>query len=414
MKLLRRIKSVCPTCIKDISAHVVEYNGKVYMLKECDEHGKFKVLLSRDVSYYRKLHDLFNKFGFIGDESYKRNYYNLYLTLKCNLNCTICLTNANSESEEPSLELIKKIVGRMKKTKIGLWGGEPTLRNDLPEIIRIIRKLDNIPVLYTNGIKIADYNYLKTLKKSGLDVVHLQFDGFDDEIYKKLRGRGLIDIKLKSLDNLRRLKIPTVLETTFVKDLNENEMKSIVDFAAMNKFITAVLFRSYSHQGKKGLAQNKQLLGEELIDTLDKQTGGRITKKKVLKFQKWLYRIYNLTSTRRCFYNQYFVLKRTKKRWKTFDDPGFFTSGLINTSMKWFKLLFERRFLQKSFTSSSMPDDFFILGFGCICNAYDYEESSKKVCIGGEILPDGRIINSLVESNLLREKELFKISNRVL
>src|SRR3989338_8169532 len=320
MALLRKTRSVCPRCINEIDAEIIEEDNKVYMVKECKEHGLFKVLLSKDAGYYKELHKLFDRFKFKSDERYTRNYYNLYLTLRCNLDCTVCLTNANTNNKEPSISLIKEVVSKMKKTKIGLWGGEPTLREDLPEIIEIIRQSGNMPALYTNGIKIADYSYLKGLRDKGLDIVHLQFDGFDDNAYKILRSKPLLKIKLKALENLEQLKIPTVLEATFVKSLNEKEMINIIEFAAKKRFITAVLFRSYSYLGKKGFKEERQILGEELIDNLNQQTSGRITKQKVLLFQKLLYAVYNITATKRCFYNQYFMLYRDNDQWKTIDE----------------------------------------------------------------------------------------------
>lgn len=439
--LLRKTQSVCPVCINEINADIIEENNKVFMVKTCNKHGKFKILLSKDPKYYKKLHEIFNDFGFKKkNKEFVRNYYNFYLTLRCNLNCKMCLTKANESNIEPSLKTIKNILSKMKKTKIGLWGGEPTVRKDLSKIIEIVKKSGNIPALYTNGIKISKINYLKTLKESGLDIVHLQFDGFNDNIYTKIRGRKLLKIKLKTLNNLKKLNVPTVLETTFVKGLNEKEMLPILNFAIKNRFITAILFRSYSHQGRKGLDKNQQILGEELIDTLEKQTKGKVSKKNILRFQKLLYAIYNLTSTKRCFYNQYYMINRKKKGFNTIDQvinldriekkidkylkkknkfiaklylalmlsKEIFNKEITKFVSNWIKIYIERKLLKKSFTSSLLPNNFLILGFGCICNAYDYEEDCKRVCIGGEILPNGRIISSLVESNLLREKMKYE------
>jgi len=53
--VIRNTKSVCTTCIKKIDAEIVEENEKVYMLKECEEHGKFKILLSNYPKQYKEL-----------------------------------------------------------------------------------------------------------------------------------------------------------------------------------------------------------------------------------------------------------------------------------------------------------------------------------------------------------------------
>lgn len=437
MKVLRKTKSVCPKCFKQLPARIIEEKGKVFLIKTCKKHHQFKVLVSKDSQYYKEL----NRAYFSGSKynpRLKRNYFNLYLTLKCNLNCPICLTRANTISfEEPSPEDIKTLMKKWKNTKIGLWGGEPTLREDLPEIIHIIKESGNIPALYTNGIKIADIDYLKKLKASGLDIVHLQFDGFDDTVYHKLRGRSLIKIKKKTLANLKTLGIPTVLETTFVRDLNEKELKNILEFALKNYFIKAVLYRSYSFQGKAGLSKEKELLSEELIERLEKDTNGKISKQKILDFQKLLFFLYELVGMKRCFYNQYLLIKRDEKkgyqpinefvdlkrvlknieRYKKIKNKNLARIDFIARSLPLlsdFKTLsliihfapifIARKFLKNSFTSSTLPNNLLILGFGCICNAYNYDLNSARYCIGGEIVGK-RIFSSLVESNLTRDKE---------
>jgi len=435
MQTIRKTHSVCPKCINKIKADIVEKDGKIYMLKKCNKHGRFKILLSKKPSYYNKLSGLFFSLNKKYSKKHKRNYLNLYVTLRCNLDCPFCLTKANNENQETiSLEKIRSLMNNLKNTKIGLWGGEPTTREDLPEIIKIIKKSGNIPALYTNGIKISNYNYLKKLKNNGLEIMHLQFDGFSDKVYKKIRNKKLLNTKLKALKNLNELNIPVVFETTFVRGINENEIIKILNYAVMNNFIKAVLFRSYSHIGRKGFKKENELLGEELIDILEKQTSGKISKEKILEFQKLLYVFYDLISTKRCFYNQYLLINRKNKNYETINDIinlnkintekyyksnksifskikfiGMALPKLLNS--KTFKILtlslsmyLTRKILKRSFTSSTLPKELLILGFGCICNAYNYDEDAARYCIGGEITPKGKIINSLIESNLGREE----------
>lgn len=444
MKTLRKTKSICPKCFKQLPARLVEEKDKVFLTKACKQHGRFKILVSKDPDYYKELSNAyFSDFKY--DPWFKRNYFNLYLTFRCNLNCHICLTRANEiDFKEPSLELIERLMKKWKNTKIGLWGGEPTVREDLLEIIRVIKKSGNIPALYTNGIKISNIDYLRKLKDSGLGIVHLQFDGFDDNVYQKLRGKSLVRIKKKTLANLKTLRIPTVLETTFVRGLNEKELKNIFEFAIKNDFIKSVLYRSYSFQGKAGLNRGKELLGEELIERLEKDTNGKISKKKILEFQKLLFFLYGLVRMKRCFYNQYLLIKRNEgqgyqiinklidlnrilknfekykriknKTWaKTYflinSIPLLLNFRNLHLLASFSSIFIARRFFKNSFTSSTLPDDLLILGFGCICNAYNYDEACARYCIGGEIVGE-KIYSSLVESNLTREKEcLLKTHN---
>ena len=77
---------------------------------------------------------------------------------------------------------------------IQLSGGEPTLRDDLPEIVAMGRAMGfRFIQLNTNGLRLArDPSFVERLKKAGLASVFLQFDGTDDRIHRALRGGPLL------------------------------------------------------------------------------------------------------------------------------------------------------------------------------------------------------------------------------
>jgi 7,8-dihydro-6-hydroxymethylpterin dimethyltransferase len=185
--LIRKTKSVCPECLGTIDADILEDGGKVYMAKECPEHGKFRLLLSNHPWYYRQLSDFYFS---LMTKSFPQRDYIVNLTNKCNLDCPICLADSNlyNDGDYPK----DKLMGFLKNKrnfKIDLMGSEPTMREDLPDIISMIARSGNIAALHTNGIKISEFSYLEKLKKAGLSEVHLQFDGFDDQIYETIRDR---------------------------------------------------------------------------------------------------------------------------------------------------------------------------------------------------------------------------------
>ena len=80
-----------------------------------------------------------------------------------------------------------------------LSGGEPTVREDLEDILRLGKDLGfTFFQLNTNGIRLAEEpGYAEKLKKAGLSCVFLQFDGLKDSVYQVLRGRPLLEIKKK-------------------------------------------------------------------------------------------------------------------------------------------------------------------------------------------------------------------------
>ena len=256
--LLSKTLACCSTCFKVIPAEIFEKNGKVFMLKECC--SKEEVLIENDVDFYKKTHITNYNRNFLelstgrfegrNLEGFLRNTSMILITttLKCNLNCPICLnTKYPSKVDHQTevnlpLETIKKMLPKHKRKAVVLWGGEPTLREDLPEIIRAAKKNGNTVYLCTNGLKLLDREYCKRLKDAGVTSVELQFDGFRDDIYMKLRGIPLLEKKMKILKNLKELKIRTNLLAVIAKNVNEDQIPLLIKFAAMNKdFIDSIL-----------------------------------------------------------------------------------------------------------------------------------------------------------------------------
>ncbi len=60
--------------------------------------------------------------------------------------------------------------------------------------------------------------------------IYLQFDGFDDDVYRALRGEPLAEIKLRAIENLGRYGIRATLVTTLQTDVNQHEVGRIVRF----------------------------------------------------------------------------------------------------------------------------------------------------------------------------------------
>lgn len=439
--ILNKTKSVCPECLKRIDALIIEEDKSVLMQKTCKNHGRFNILLSKEVQGYKELSD----FYFIINSDGKRNkqdYYNLVLTMKCNLNCPICFLNARKRVyKEPTLDFIKNSINGLKKSKIGLWGGEPTLRKDLPEIIKIIANSGNIPVLYTNGIKLSNLNYLKNLKESGLKGVHTHLDGFDNGAIKRIRGdKYVLRQKIKALINLKKLNIPTVLELIYIKRVNEREIKNVFEFALKNDFVKAVAFNTCSSlgKGKKFMTLSNTSEINHIIDIFRIALKGRLSKQDVIIFQKLFYIFSKIVNKQKCFYKLYFPIIRMNKGYKPFNELVNFQKldkvltkyKNLKLKNKWvanlyiltklpFHLLnkktlplsydFVNTFLRKKrFTATETSKRLLIISFGTICDQYNYDTESAKYCHGGEISTDNGVIEKLAEANLLREVQESK------
>ena len=149
----------------------------------------------------------------------------LEVTERCNLKCPICFASANeaSFSLDPSLTEIGNwydmLMDKGGPFNIQLSGGEPTMRDDLDQIIILGREKGfTFFQLNTNGIRIAqDETYLQSLVNAGLSTVFLQFDGFKDSTYEHLRGMSLLSIKKQAIENCKKENIGVVLVPTVKK-----------------------------------------------------------------------------------------------------------------------------------------------------------------------------------------------------
>lgn len=140
---------------------------------------------------------------------------------------------------EPTLAEIEKKydllleLGEERPFNIQLSGGEPTLREDLPQMIAMAREKGFSYVqINSNGRRLAqEAEYAKVLKDAGASVIFMQFDGTRDDIYETLRGEPLLENKKKAIRNCEKAGLPVTLVPTIVEGVNTDNIGEIMDFA---------------------------------------------------------------------------------------------------------------------------------------------------------------------------------------
>jgi 7,8-dihydro-6-hydroxymethylpterin dimethyltransferase len=274
--LPRKTASVCPECIKVIPAIVREKDGRVIMEKTCRAHGYFWDIISNDVDFYLRMevyaHDgvgyenpYYDKFRgcptTCGMCSHHKSHTGLALvdlTNRCNLKCPVCFANANAAGYvfEPTREQIQFMLKTLREQKpvgtvaVQFSGGEPTLSPLFLDAVSMARDLGFKQVqVATNGIRVANEpGFAQACRDSGLHTLYLQFDGLDDEIYRKVRGVPLLKVKQKAIQAARETHSPqselaagkpdkplsVVLVPTLVGGFNEKEIWPTVKFAIDN------------------------------------------------------------------------------------------------------------------------------------------------------------------------------------
>jgi hypothetical protein len=92
---------------------------------------------------------------------------------------------------------------------------------------------------------------LEKLKNCGLDKICLSFDGFKNETYEFLRGGRYAKIKMKIIENLKKIKMPTVLFAVIAHNINEDEIPHLIKFACENNdIVTEIAFAGLFTGGK--------------------------------------------------------------------------------------------------------------------------------------------------------------------
>jgi len=161
------------------------------------------------------------------------------VTQKCNLNCSFCYNNEyhnNGNSIEMKNEKVKIVIDNLSKAGclgIGFNGGEPTLRDDLCNLISYACSKDLIPLIATNAVLI-DRNYAKDLKDAGLCYAQVSIDG-KPKTHDFLRGKkGTYDYTLKGLRNLVNAGIYVSVAMVANKK-NYTEIEDVLDIAKKYK-----------------------------------------------------------------------------------------------------------------------------------------------------------------------------------
>lgn len=299
-KIIGTTLSVCPVCLKQIPAQRVAEHDGIYMEKNCPEHGDFRVLLWRGsedsyLAWERQKQNPAEHYchthvdkgcpydcGLCEDHLQQICCVLLEVTQRCNLHCPVCFASAGGASEDPSLEEIGSWYDELMKAggpfNIQLSGGEPTMRDDLAEIIRLGKEKGfTYFQLNTNGLRIAeDYDYLKQLVDAGLSNVFLQFDGLTEEPYKVLRGKPLLAVKQQAVENCARAKVGLTLVPTVAPGVNDSQVGDILKFAMQNMpVVRGVHFQPVSYFGRCDLEQNEQRITiPDMLRYMEEQTDG--------------------------------------------------------------------------------------------------------------------------------------------
>ncbi len=302
--LIKKTRSLCPTCRTVVDAEIVEEEGKVWLKRTCPSHGSSRHLYWSDAEMYHR----FQEYDAVGNGIANpqstapndscptacglcNNHHsqtllaNVDLTNRCNLDCDFCFANARACGfvYEPCFDEVVKMLQVLRDEKpvpapaVQFSGGEPTMRDDLIEIIKKAKSMGFPQVqIATNGVKIAkDPALAQQLKDAGLNTVYLHFDGVSKET------NPFLAIHEKALANLKKVGLGTVLVPTVIRGRNDKEVGDIIRYAIDNiAVVRGVNFQPVAFTGAASDEdlQKSRITIPDLLKEIEQQMDGVLKK----------------------------------------------------------------------------------------------------------------------------------------
>jgi len=296
-------RSLCPQCLKEIPAFKVIDGKDVFIEKTCPQHGHFKTIIWRGEPSYDlwgmgedapgPQHNLIRSekgcphdCGLCTQHKARTCTVLMEVTNRCNLNCPVCFASAEKTGVfEPDLDeiraMLEAVVDSGGPYPLQISGGEPTVRDDLADIISMAKKMGFPHVqVNTNALRLAsEPDYLLELRDAGLDMVYMQFDGVSDDVYRCTRGADLVAVKEQALQNCVEAKIAVQLVPTLIPGVNTHQIGAIIQYAKQwIPVVKGVHFQPVSYFGRypTAPADAQRITLPEVLQSLEDQTAREI------------------------------------------------------------------------------------------------------------------------------------------
>ena len=223
----------------------------------------------------------------------------LFLTLRCNAKCKMCNLQdiLNKDNKEPNLKQIEDFVKVVKyrKPSFVLFGGEPLLRKDFIDIVKIIKKHKLRCGIFTNGL-LFNEERIKEIVKEKLDYVVFSLQGLGKVHDKIVNVNGAYEKLIENLELFCKLRDKTrvIIHTTITED-NVRNLQEIVELGRTFK-VDLIRFGHPTFFTKEDIKRHKHFCkiafpGEDIAEVAwsydpDKMTDVYVNEIKKLKKNK--------------------------------------------------------------------------------------------------------------------------------
>ena len=171
------------------------------------------------------------------------------ITDRCNFRCVYCMPEEGvrwlPQQEILSFEEIREVaraaIERHGIRRFKLTGGEPTVRANLPELVRMLRQLDGIEdlSLTTNGMRLA--NLARPLQQAGLDRVTVSIDSLRPDRFRRITRTGDLATVLHGLDCAREAGLGVKINCVTMRGVNDDEFVDFARLSSIARILTALI-----------------------------------------------------------------------------------------------------------------------------------------------------------------------------
>ncbi len=158
----------------------------------------------------------------------------LNLTYRCNNDCIHCYSSSPRETEELSSEDWKKVLRifhELGVPQVTFTGGEPTLREDLVDLVSEAQKLGMVSGIVTNGTLLSE-DLSRRLAEAGLDYAQITLESKDPYIHDSITGvRGSWERTVRGIKNMVNTGVYVSVNSTLLK-MNSPTILDTIRFVA--------------------------------------------------------------------------------------------------------------------------------------------------------------------------------------
>jgi cyclic pyranopterin phosphate synthase len=167
------------------------------------------------------------------------DYLRISVTDRCNYACSYCIPDGGVAhaartdllSFEETAALVRVFVG-LGVRRVRLTGGEPTVRRDLPELVRLLRAIPDLDdiALSTNGHLLPEM--AAPLRAAGVDRLNVSLDSLDADRFRRVTRRGDLGRVIAGIEAARAAGFASIkLNTVALRGFNDGELAAIAAWA---------------------------------------------------------------------------------------------------------------------------------------------------------------------------------------